>query len=197
MNIFFLDEDPRQCAEWMVDKHVVKMILETAQLLSTAHRYIDGLEVRLELEKNGRTRKKSVWVLDDDRNDVLYNCTHINHPSAIWTRESVSNYNWLVDHLFALGDEYTFRYGKKHETIRKLGWMISSPPHGLREWDWTTPPSAMADEYIVGDDPIENYRNYYKHGKASIHSWKNRRPPPWIIDWSVGQPWLRTYDGTR
>lgn len=180
MNIFYLDKDPRQCAEWMVDSHVVKMILETAQLLSTAHRYIDGIEVQLELEKDGKVRKKKVWVLDDERNDVLYACTHVNHPSAIWCRESVENYNWLVDHLHALGQEYTHRYGKRHATIEKCFYPLQSPPHGLRNWDWTKPPSAMADEYIISEDPIVNYRNYYKNGKSSLHKWKNRDKPEWI-----------------
>lgn len=180
MNIFYLDEDPRQCAEWMVDKHVVKMIVETAQLLSTAHRVLDGLEIQLELEKDGKVRKKKVWVIDDERNDVLYACTHINHPSAIWCRESVENYNWLVDHLHALGQEYTYRYGKRHATIEKCFYPLQSPPHGLRDWDWTKPPSAMDESYIISDDPVVNYRNYYKHGKAKLHSWKNRDKPFWI-----------------
>lgn len=197
MNIFFLDQDPRQAAIYMVDKHVVKMIVETAQLLSTAHRVIDGqcVEVTyrtpdkvipLPLEgrtivKPGQIRKKKVWVLEDHRNDIFYNATHINHPSAVWVRESVENYNWLVDHLFALGDEYTHRYGKKHATIEKLGYHIQSPPLGLKDWDWTPPKCAMGDEYIISDDYVQNYRNYYKHGKSDLHSWKKRDTPEWIL----------------
>ena len=79
MNIFFLDQDPRQCAEWMVDKHVVKMIVETAQLLSTAHRIMDGEEVIVHLQhkETGKVRKKNVWVLPDDRNESLYACIQI------------------------------------------------------------------------------------------------------------------------
>lgn len=180
MNIFYLHEDPRQCAEWMVDKHVVKMILETAQLLSTAHRVIDGIEVKLELEKDGKIRKKTAWVLDDDRNDILYNATHVNHPSAIWCRQSVSNYNWLVDHLFALGDEYRYRYGKTHLTITKLGVPIASPPLNLKAWDMTPMPSCMDVQYKISEDPIANYRNYYKYGKATMHNWKKREAPEWI-----------------
>ena len=183
MNIFYLDEDPRQCAEWMVDKHVVKMIVETAQLLSTAHRVMDGLELKVLLRNpaTGKTRNKKVWVLDDYRNDIFYAATHINHPSAIWARESVSNYNWLVDHLFALADEYRFRYSKNHATITKLGYEIQSPPHALKEWDWTPMPSCMDDQYIISDDPIKNYRNYYRYGKSSMHAWKKRQPPQWIL----------------
>jgi hypothetical protein len=183
MNIFYLDEDPKQCAEWMVDRHVVKMILETAQLLSTAHRLIDGEEVVVELrhKDTGKVKKKSVWILPDDRNDVIYACTHRNHPSAIWCRESVENYNWLVDHLHALGQEYTYRYGKKHATIEKCFYQLQSPPFGLRTWDWSSPPSAMDRSYIISDDPIANYRNYYKYGKANLHSWKKRSAPEWIL----------------
>ena len=176
MNIFYLHEDPRQCAEWMVDKHVVKMILETAQLLSTAHRILDG-EESIDTSSG---RKKKVYKLYDDRDTTLYSATHINHPSAVWARQSVSNYNWLVDHLFALADEYTYRYSKTHATMTKLGYHIQSPPLNLKEWDMTPMPSCMDEQYKIGDDPIANYRNYYKYGKASMHSWKKRQAPEWI-----------------
>lgn len=182
MNIFYLDESPKQCAEWMVDKHVVKMILETAQLLSTAHRILDGTqyEVTLQNTETGKLRKKKAWVLDDDRNHILYSATHVNHPSAIWCRQSVENYNWLVEHLFALSDEYTYRYGKTHKTIQKLGYEIQAPPNNLRDYDMTPMPSCMADEYIISDDPVENYRNYYKFGKTRMHKWTKREVPEWI-----------------
>ncbi len=176
MNIFYLHEDPRQCAEWMVDKHVVKMILETAQLLSTAHRLLDGTE---SIDTTSG-RKKKVYTLHDERDCILYSATHINHPSAVWARSSVENYNWLVDHLFALGTEYTYRYGKQHLTITKLGVPIASPPLNLKEWDMTPMPSCMDEQYKIGEDPIANYRNYYKYGKASMHSWKKRPVPEWI-----------------
>ena len=181
MNVFYLDEDPRQCAEWMVDKHVVKMIVETAQLLSTAHRILDGEELIVELrhKDTGKVKKKNVWVLSDDRNDSLYACTHRNHPSAVWCRESVENYNWLVDHLHWLGKEYTHRYGKRHATIEKCFYPLQSPPFGLRTWDWSSPPSAMDASYIISDDPIVNYRNYYVRGKSHLKSYKKRDEPIW------------------
>jgi len=181
MNIFYIDTDPVIAAQQQVDRHVVKMILETAQLLSTAHRVLDGLQVEVTLEKDGKRRKKKVWVLGDGRNDILYNATHINHPSAVWARESVSNYSWLVDHLFALSDEYTYRYNKRHATMVKLGYLIQSPPLNLKTWDPTPIPCCMDKEYIVSDDPVINYRNYYKHGKSKLHSWKNREAPAWIL----------------
>lgn len=176
MNIFYLHEDPRQCAEWMVDKHVVKMILETAQLLSTAHRLLDGVESI----DTSSGRKKRVYTLNDERNTIFYSATHINHPSAVWARQSVENYIWLVDHLFALSDEYTYRYGKRHATMTKMGYDIQSPPHNLKEWDMTPMPSCMDEQYKIGEDPIANYRNYYKYGKASMHNWKKREAPEWI-----------------
>lgn len=180
MNIFFLDRCARQAAQWQVDRHVVKMLTETAQILSTTHRLLDGLEVEVLLEKDGKSKKKKVWVLPDHRNDIFYNVTHKNHPSCIWARSSVENYNWLVDHLFALGEEYTHRYDKKHATIERLGYHIQSPPLNLKEWDWTEPPCAMGEEFIVSTDPVENYREYYRKGKVHLHSWKRRERPEWI-----------------
>ena len=128
----------------------------------------------------GKLRKKKLWKLEDSRDSVLYSATHINHPSAIWCRQSVENYNWLVDHLFALGDEYTYRYGKKHATITKLGYMIQSPPFNLKDWDWTPMPSCMDKQYIISDDPIVNYRHYYCEGKKNLHRWKKREKPEWM-----------------
>lgn len=178
MNIFYVSPDPVQAAQWMVDKHVVKMILESAQLLSTAHRVLDGREI-VGKSKTGRNAKR--WVLDDARDAVLYQATHINHPSAVWARKSIENYNWLAEHLFALGEEYTYRYGKTHKCFGELSYQLQSPPKNLTNYDMTTMPSAMAPEYVVSEDPIVNYRNYYKIGKANMHSWKNRQPPEWII----------------
>ena len=178
MNIFYVSPDPVQAAQWMVDKHVVKMILESAQLLSTAHRVLDGREV-VGKSKTGRNAKR--WILDDARDTVLYQATHINHPSAVWARKSIENYNWLAEHLFALGEEYTYRYGKTHKCFGELSYQLQSPPKNLTNYDMTTMPSAMAPEYVVSEDPIVNYRNYYKIGKARMHSWKNRQPPEWII----------------
>lgn len=177
VNIFYIDHDPVQAAQWMVDKHVVKMILESAQLLSTAHRLLDGRETE---GKSKTGRKARRWVLDDDRDSVIYQATHINHPSAVWCRQSVENYNWLVDHFFALMNEYTHRYGRKHKCFGDLSYMLASPPKNLEEWFWTPMPSAMADEYIISDDSLTNYRNYYKLGKIRMHKWTNRQPPEWI-----------------
>lgn len=177
MNIFYIDHDPMQAAKWMVDKHVVKMILESAQLLSTAHRVLDGEEYE---GKSQSGRKARRWRLPDQRDVILYSATHINHPSAVWCRQSVENYIWLVDHLYALMQEYTYRYGKQHKCYGELSYLLQSPPHKLKEWDWTPMPSCMVEEYIVSTDPIENYRNYYRVGKTNLHKWTKRQPPEWI-----------------
>ena len=176
MNIFYLSEDPFQAAEWMVDKHVVKMILESAQLLSTAHRVLDGVEY----VDSSSGRKIKRYMLPDSRESVLYKSTHQNHPSAVWCRTSVENYLWLYEHFFALMREYTYRYDKRHACEGDLSYMLQSPPFNLKAYDMTPMPSAMDDKYKLGDDPITNYRNYYKMGKSDIHSWKKRQPPEWI-----------------
>jgi hypothetical protein len=164
-------------AQALVDKHVVKMILESAQLLSTAHRVLDGKMVE---GKSPKGRKQKYWHLPDARQDVIYMATHINHPSAVWCRQSVRNYDWLVDHMFALMREYTHRYGKTHKCYGEISYMLQSPPHNLKDWDWTEMPSCMAEEYIISKDPLTNYRNYYRIGKLNLHKWTNRQPPEWI-----------------
>ena len=191
MNIFYISEDPVQAARWMVDKHVVKMILESAQLLSTAHRILDGEEMVIQqtaLEEvcddilKTKTRKKKVWRLHDAREPVLYSATHINHPSAIWTRQSVENYNWLVEHFFALMAEYTHRYNKQHKCSGDISYMLQSPPKNLEQYDMTIMPCAMDEQYVVSDDPVTNYRNYYKSGKTHLHKWTNREAPEWLYE---------------
>jgi len=177
MNIFYLSKDAVEAAQMMVDRHVVKMILESAQLLSTAHRVLDGKEIQY-VSESGRKAKR--YELYDSREPILYKATHINHASAVWVRRSIENYNWLVEHMFALMDEYTYRYDKKHKCSGELSYMLQSPPKKLEDYDWTPMPSCMDDKYIISDDPITNYRNYYKNGKTNLHSWKKREAPVWI-----------------
>lgn len=177
MNIFYVNTDPDIAAQSLVDKHVVKMILETAQLLSTAHRFLDGTQTVI--NKNGR--KKKVWVLPDLLDKTLYGATHINHPSAIWARETSGNYDWLYQHLLALLKEYTFRYGKKHKVETSgMVFVLRKNPINIKKAELSTMPSCMDVKYKVSEDPITNYRNYYREGKKHIHAWKKRNPPEWI-----------------
>jgi hypothetical protein len=168
----------------MVDRHVVKMTLETAQLLSTAHRVIDGREAIVEgyVDEFGiKHKKKKLWVLTDARDNILYRATHINHPSAVWVRQSVANYDWLYSHLIALSSEYTYRYGRTHLTIDKLGDILKDAPENIEQSKiMTKMPSCMDKQYIVSSDPIINYRNYYNYGKTDLLRWSNRPPPQWI-----------------
>jgi len=176
MNIFYIDQNPKKCAQHMVDKHVVKMILETAQLLSTAHRLLDGKMVVVKSHK-GRNVKR--WILDNELNDKIYQATHINHPSTVWTRERSGNYKWLYEHFLGLLEEYTYRYEKKHKCEELVKWLEKTPKN-MPLCIFAPPYPAMDNKYIISEDSLTNYRNYYKNGKTHLYSWKNREPPKWL-----------------
>jgi hypothetical protein len=177
MNIFYLDHDVTKCAEMHNDKHVVKMILEYAQLLSTAHRVLDGVELS-GLSASGR--KKKFWTLADSRDYTLYKATHIHHPSAVWARHSAMNYYWLYTMLNALCKEYTYRYGKIHKCERDgLVNRLQTTPINIPIGSFTEPTPAMPDEVKVAGDSIKSYRNYYINNKTHLASWKKRSTPGW------------------
>lgn len=183
MNIFYLHHDPEICAQMHNDKHVVKMILEYAQLLSTAHRVLDGT---ISVGKSKSGRKKTSYVLDDQRDSVLYAATHINHPSGKWTRHNVSNYSWLFAMWCALLREYTLRYGKHHSAERLINTLVEMPKNIPRDNGWTAPWRAMPDEFKV-DRSVENYtvksyRAYYLGAKVKMCRWTNREMPEWFAD---------------
>lgn len=178
MNIFYLDKDPKACAEMHVDKHCVKMILETAQLLSTAHRVLDGTEV-IGVSKTGRKAKR--WELTDSRESILYSATHINHPSAVWCRQSALNYTWLHSLLVRLCQEYTFRYGKVHKCFSTgLVHHLMVLPKNIKHDDFTEPTPAMPEQYKVPGNSVKSYHNYYNGEKTRMFSWKKREVPSWI-----------------
>ncbi len=175
MNIFYLDPDPKICAQMHNDKHCVKMILEYAQLLSTAHRVLDGF-VTIGLSASGR--KQTRYVLDGNFDNILYSATHINHPSAIWVRKSDKNYRWLYSLFVELLDEYTYRYGKIH-ACTKLKPSLGYFPINIPTADFTEPTPAMPDDVKVAGDSIASYRNYYIKNKTHLANWKNRNIPEW------------------
>ena len=152
MNIFYVDKDPVVAAQMMCDKHVVKMILESAQMLSTAHRVLDGDEYA---DKNG-----------------LYKKAHVNHPSSEWVRCSYQQYKWLYDHMVALMEEYTYRYGKHHATER-LKVPLSEYPKAISVGDFTEPPQCMP-EVCKGEDTVLAYQNYYIIEKSGFARWTKR-----------------------
>lgn len=136
MNIFYLDQSPTRAAQAQCDQHVVKMILESAQLLSTAHHELDG-------------------------ESPAYKPTHKNHPSAVWARASRSHYHWLYEHMMALGEEYTRRYGKVHLTIQKHSETLRKAPRAIAELGFTEPPQCMPDD-CKRPSAIEGYQVYYQ-----------------------------------
>ena len=176
MNIFAVHNDPTIAAQSLVDKHIVKMVLESCQLLSTAHRILDGTEY-IDKTKTGRNVKR--WRLPDEREEHLYSATHINHPSAVWCRATNNNYNWLYCHFGALLNEYTYRYGKVHKCAEMVPW-LERPPFAIPVGYKTQVTPAMPDEYKVANDSVASYRNYYRVAKARMHKWTNREAPEWI-----------------
>ena len=163
MNIFYLDRDPEIAAQMMCDKHVVKMILESAQMLSTAHRVLDGDEYANEMG--------------------LYKLAHKNHPSTIWVRTSSENYRWLFNHYDALMQEYTYRYDKTHATSRLRDALDKTPDNmpaiQLTDTPWPAPPQCMPD-YCKGDDAVLAYQTYYIVEKSGFAKWKRRDIPEWF-----------------
>jgi hypothetical protein len=177
MNIFYLDRDVKTCATYHNDKHVVKMILEYAQLLSTAHRMLDGDEY---IDTSSGRRIKRWRLENESMENILYKASHINHPSAIWVRQSNNNYNWLMCLLQDLLQEYTYRYGKIHATDRLVYW-LRKPPANIPVGYFTQPTPAMPDEYKVPDS-VQSYRNYYVGAKKTMAKWKKRPIPEWWND---------------
>ena len=182
MNIFYLHNDPTECAKLHTDKHVVKMILEYAQLLSTAHRVLDGV---LTTDRGGAAgRQRTTYILSDSRDTMLYRATHINHPSAIWVRKSYENYEWLYTLFIELMKEYTYRYGKNHACEKLIDALYTPPTHIPKGVGFTEPTPAMPDEVKVAGNSIASYQNYYISNKQHLASWQgkinSRSVPKWF-----------------
>ena len=151
MNIFVLDSDVNKSVEYLCDKHVVKMVLETAQLLCSPF----------------------------DPGTAPYKRTHYNHPCSVWARESAENYQWLVDYGYAISREYSRRYLKFHKSEATIDWcsknsnLLSLPNTGLTNFALAMP------EHYKTDCAVESYRNYYKGDKAYMATWKHTEEPYW------------------
>lgn len=170
-----------------LDKHVVKMIIEYAQLMSTAHRVLDGVEYT-DLTANGRRIKR--WRLSDDREKSLMKASHINHPSGIWCRANDQNYAWLYDMWCHLLKEYTYRYTKNHSCERLMS-DLSSAPNNISKGEFFAPTPAMPTEIkvlsanpIAGRkyDSLESYKKYYIESKAHFAKWTKREIPVWFSE---------------
>ena len=150
MNIFYLDKCPYKAAELQYNKHVVKMILESAQMLCTAHHHYNLFT------------------------DVPYKKARYNHPSTIWVRQNKNHYRWLYNHMIGLGEEYEDRYGKTHLSITKCKGPLFTYPVDIPEGKFEQPPQCMPDEY-KDKCSIQAYWNYYIGDKKQIANLKKER----------------------
>jgi len=154
VNIFALSEDPAEAARWTIDKHANKMVLETAQILSTIS-----------------------WQFGVP---APYKPTHARHPCTLWAAETYANWRWLLEHGLALSAEYRRRYEKTHASERVISWASEHGGHPERTLTTRTPfAQAMPDVY-KREDPVLAYRSYYLGAKRDMASWKApAEPPPW------------------
>ena len=179
MNIFYLNHNPKTCAQMHNDSHCSKMIIEYAQLMSTAHRVLDGTEY-YDRTKNGRRIKR--WRLDDDvMETTLYKASHINHPSGIWTRKSKQNYIWLYDMWTELNTEFMYRYNKNvpHESFRKVQLIRANEPTNLKEGFCTEPTPAMPNG-VKNESSVVAYSDYYIEYKQHLAKWTKREATQWM-----------------
>ena len=161
MNIFVVDEDPVIAAKNLCDKHVVKMIVEGCQMLSTVHRMHSSHVIYAPVE--------------------LYKESFRNHPCTIWARESTENYMWLAEHTLALSFEYSHRYNKTHKAHKMANWFCHHIPHGITKVNLTPFAQAMPDKYKEAN-AVMAYRNYYIYEKARFAKWKFANPPTWYTE---------------
>jgi hypothetical protein len=204
MNIFALDADPAKAAQMHADVHVVKMILETAQLLSTAwHELHSGYTLPLDspnvlaglarvtapsvrpsappdpVEADGAlhagAKPSTIWLLGGQR---IYAPTHSDHPCAVWVRAGRANYAWLWMLGMSLCDEYTYRYTKEHATLKVLRALELVPPN-CAGGNLTPFAQCMPEQYRQ-NSATQAYRNYYRTDKSALLSYTKRAPPDWL-----------------
>ena len=154
MNIFFTSRNPVVAAQGLGDSHILKQILETAQLLDTAH------NVSLV------ARPKSVF----------------NNPCAMWARSSRENYTWLFQHFEELLNEYSYRFGKVHAYMKYVTHLQNVDGCKFSGFGWSDPPLIAPAIYQRLVEPTKVYRAYYRHGKKSLHHWTKRNPPGWLYN---------------
>ena len=158
MNLFILSLIHAECAEYMIDKHVHKILLEAVQMLCTAMR-----------------------LLTSDNDPCLYRITHKNHPVSIWCRESRENFIWTLDLVDALHHEWQYRHNhtKTHKSYLVAQYIREHIPTTFPSTGLTPFALAMPDIYKT-IAPVESHRAYYKADKAAIATWKKRSKPSWF-----------------
>lgn len=181
MNLFVLDKNPVKAAQLQCDKHVVKMIVESAQMLSTAHRMLDGTMERRR-SKSGKVMVK-YWVHPDPTMEKnLYKACHTGHPCTVWTMESSSNYRWHLDHFEALLNEYEYRYNKVHASSKLMQYLLSAP-FNIPSGGMTPFKLAMKSnpECMFEEDPVRSYREFYQTKQDRFKMvWTGRDVPEWF-----------------
>jgi hypothetical protein len=182
MNIFYVDKNPATAAKMMCDKHIIKMILESAQMLCTAKRVLDGKEY-IAKTKNGRNIKR--WKLDNPNEEAtIYKAGWLGHPSTQWVLKSAYNYTWLYKHMIALNEEYKLRWqkDKDHVSITKLGQLLSVPPKNAPlDILGTDATPAMPEHCKIVGDVVGSYRKYYILEKQRFAKWE--KPNAVMPDW--------------
>jgi len=162
MNIFVLDKDPAEAAKMHCDKHVIKLIIESAQMLCKAH--VHGGKDNVPYKGKG----------------------FINHPCSVWVRSSIHNYRWLVKMSLCLCEEYTYRYGKIHKSQQVIEWAKDNEPN-IPNIPMTSFVQAMPDD-VKDDNAVEAYRKYYIHYKNHFAKWTTRHAPVWYTPVSPEKP---------
>lgn len=191
MNIFVLHFKQRKAARWHVDKHVVKMLLETCQLLYTAHwvlMYPQLMDCKSAIALSKAQKQLEVpeymWSapICETSGEPGYRPCHVWHPCAKWTRESSGNYLWLAELGLELAREFRFRFKKEHSCEKHIQWLFDNLPLTIPMAKRVDFAIAMADEYKVSNDPIVSYRNYYRTSKQErgLIKYTGRRVPHWL-----------------
>lgn len=177
MNIFVLNENPVFAAQMHCDKHVPKMIVESAQMLSTAHRILDGEEY-MAPSKSGKRMVKHYRLPEND--DIIYKAVHASHPCTVWTMESSDNYKWHFSLFIMLAREFEFRFDKVHRSYELLKGVLLNPPKNIPEKPRTPFAKAMKayPELMEVEDPVEAYRAFYMEDKVKFAKWEKGRPAP-------------------
>jgi len=182
MNIFILDKDPVKAAQLQCNKHICKMVTESAQMLSTAHRILDGY-VEKGPSKSGK-RTVDHWIHPDPKLDaILYKAVHVKHPCTQWTMVSNNNYTWHWIHFVALCEEYKYRYGKTHSSETLLKDALKELPRNIPVGYLTQQPLAMKSnpECMHPNDVVKSYRDFYQTKQERFKMvWTKRPIPEWF-----------------
>ena len=189
MNIFVLHWKPRKAARWHVDKHICKMIIETCQLLYTAHwihfyPHLKQYKSAVALSKAQKQLSVPEYMLSapicQTTKEPTYRPCHIFHPCAKWTRACNGNYRWLATLGRELAREYRFRFHKEHSCEAHVEWLYANMPPTIQRFPRRPFVMAMAPEYKNSKNPIVSYRHYYRTAKKELLKYTGRHPPHWL-----------------